>query len=433
MKIKVAKGLFVDSSTLFRFEWRKWYPTFVVHEKFEKVIKWILRVIALIGIASSLISIDQWYINLIIAIIIFLIEQFFEKTVIEYTSMIVQPLPPFEVQTNQWKSNGFLIPIEKNGDDFAYFGPAYQDESYAIKFFKYLRTWIDDNSNDDVENTLVISLVIEPNDEYTTYIYANSERKRLDYMFKFLEKEYELEKYGKKQQKLFAQLFYWHTLDYKDGYFITQFLDFMAEPKPFQFTPSVIQPFGLPPKFLTDYSIKKYDLKIKKRDEVLKNEIEYIFDPAKFKFDDEDDTEENLVDLKHDILDEIQHAFAKAVDVGFVPNYETSAGVINLCFDDCQIPFAAYKQLIKEADNKPVILEIDKNVNSISLSIELSSVNRKIQLFKLRYDSLEFDEFIQVNGGGDQIVLFVGYPPANKRQIILEKDMSPLIVTWKPK
>ncbi len=282
MKIKISKNLSVDSSTLIRFEWRKFYPAIIIHEKFEKVLKWTLRAIAIIGIASSVITINQWYISLGLSILIFLIEQFFEKTAIEYTTMIVQPPPDFEIDYGQWKTNGFMIPNEKNNSELAYFGPTYVDKEYAIKFFRYLRSWINNDSNDDIENNLIVSLVIEPDEEYTTYIYANLGRKRLDYMFKFLGDQSKLEKYGKRQQQFIAQMFYWNTLDFKDEYFIKKFLDFQEPNEPFFFTPSFLQSDGQTPEFLFEHAIKKYEFKLNQRNQLNKHDPEYNFDPKRY-------------------------------------------------------------------------------------------------------------------------------------------------------
>ncbi|MGE0566620.1 MAG: hypothetical protein AB7O73_01615 [Bacteroidia bacterium] len=254
----------------------------VIHERFEKILKWVLRLIAFIGIATSVIAIDQWYVSLGVTILIFLIEQFFETTAIEYTTMVVQPFPDFEVKYDQWKTNGFMIPQEKNDAGLAYFGPAYADKEYAIKFFQYLRSWVNHSSNDDTENNLVISLVIEPNEEYTTYLYANPGRKRLDTMFKFMGNQSKLEKYGKRQQEFIAQMTYWNTLDFKDGYFIKKFLDFQKTNEPFIFLPCVVPKDGKPMEFLFDHGIKKYEFQVRHRYEVQKDELEDVFNPQKY-------------------------------------------------------------------------------------------------------------------------------------------------------
>lgn len=431
MKIRIAKDLYVNSNTLVRIEWRRFYPVLVVHEKFEKILKWILRIIAIGGIATSIISIPVWYISLGLAIIIVLIEQFFERTIFEYTTMIVQPFPDFELDYGQWKTNGFMIPREKNDEYPAHFGPSYQDETYAINMFKYFKSWIDNNSNDDKDNNLIVSLIIEPKEEYTTFIYANLGRKRLDNMFKFLGDTSRLKKHGKRQQQFITQMFYWNTLDFKDGYNIKKFLDFKDKTDPYFFTPSVLQPFGLPPIFLTDYSIKKYHLKVKKREELLKNEPEYQFNPAKIKEEKKSKNKPDKSVKRPDIVDEIQISLDNPVDVGFMPNHGKSVGVINLCYDgDCVVEFEAYKHLMNEVDSKEVVLRILDYGDYINILINLTSKDRQLHLNKLPYNKIDLEEFIKVNGGGKKIALLIGYPPANERKIILGKEMSPIVVTW---
>lgn len=90
----------------------------------------------------------------------------------------------------------------------------------------------------------------------------------------------------------------------------------------------------------------------------------------------------------------------------------------------------AYKHLLKEVNREEVILRIFDFEDYINITIQHTSKNRQLELKKLKYNKSELDEFIKVNGGWKQIVLLVGHPPANERKIILEKGISPLIVTW---
>lgn len=429
MKIKISENLYVNSKTLFRFEWRKFYPVLVIHEKFENKLKWTLRIIAFIGIASSVIAINQWYISLIISILIFLIEQFFERTVIEYTTMVIQPPPNFKIEYGQWKTNGFMIPRIKNGIDFPYFGPSYSDKSYAIAFFNYLRSWIDNGSNDDINNNLVVSLVIEPDNRYTTYFYANLGRKRLDYMFDILKEKTKYEKYGKRQQQFMAQMFYWNTLDLKEGSYIKQFLDFHDPSDPYFFTATVLQPFDLPPKFLFDYAIKKYHLKIKNRDELDKSDPEFQFKP--------DDKENNIsVEIsnnqksKNKILSEIERVLSNTVDIGFMPNVDKSVGGIILCYSDPQIAMEAYKRLIKKKKKKKLKVTIVENKNLMDIKFKIGK-KFNFTLSNQNFNKSEFEKFKSVKGGGPVGALLIGVPPTSKRQIFLEKGMSPITMKWK--
>lgn len=427
MKIRIAKDIYVNSNTLFRFEWRKFYPALVIHEKFEKILKWFIRIVAFIGIASSIITIEHWYYSLGLSILIFLLEQFLERTAIEYTTMIIQPPPNFEIEYNQWKTNGFKIPIDKNDSDLAHFGPSYKDETYAIKFFTYLRSWINENSNDDTNNNLFISLVIEPNDKYTTYIYANLGRKRLDYMFKFLGSKNKLTKYGKRQQRFIAQMFYWNTLDFKDGYFIKQFLEFQNTSKPYYFTPSVLQPLDLPPKFLYDYSIKKYHLIVRKRNELKKSDPEYYFAPNIEKNKKNETPAKKSIET---IYSEIENILSKSEDIGFMPNSGNNAGAITFCYSNPDIPYVAYKKLIESKGDSDVEILIKEHTRFVDVSIKIVTQQKQIFLQNQSYNKAQLEFFKSVNGGGQYILLLIGFSPAEKRHIVMEQDLKPLVVKW---
>jgi hypothetical protein len=250
-------------------------------------------------------------------------------------------------------------------------------------------------------------------------------------MFKFLGDMSKLEKHGKRQQQFITQMFYWNTLDFKDGYYIKKFLEFQDKDDPYFFTPSVLQPFGLPPKFLTDCSIKKYHIKVKKREDLNKNEPEYGFNPEKVKDNTKSKERKEKTSKQPDIFDDIQDSLKNPVDIGFMPNYERSVGAINLCYEgDCVLEYEAYKQLINEVDKSEVIFKITDFDDYINISINISSKERLLQLDNLPYDKKDLENFLKVNGGGDKVALLVGYPPANERKVILGKDMSPIVITW---
>ena len=279
MKIKISENIKVDSSTLVRLEWRKFLPVLIVHERFENKVKWILRTVAFIGMATSLITIDKWYFSLGLSILIFLVEQFLEKTIFEYTTFVVQPFPDFTIDYSQWKTNAFMIPMAENKEDLCYVGPSYQDKEYAIKFFNYLKSWNSAN-NVDTDNNIVLSFIIEPNERYSTYLYANTERKNLNEIFKTAAEQSKFDKYGKKQQQFVMQMVYWHTLDFKDGYYIKQFLEFQKPSEKFYLTPSVVpKDEGGQVEFIFDSAILKSDYKLKHRHELKGHDIEFHYPP----------------------------------------------------------------------------------------------------------------------------------------------------------
>lgn len=89
MKFKVGNWK-IDSNSLVRLQWGKYYPKLIVHEKYETPVKWILRILAIIGIATSFLTLPYWG-GIIMTLFLLGIEQLFERTLFEYSIMILQP------------------------------------------------------------------------------------------------------------------------------------------------------------------------------------------------------------------------------------------------------------------------------------------------------------------------------------------------------
>lgn len=98
-------GWRIDSRSLIDFEWTKKGPKLIIHEKYEKHIKWILRILTFVGVATSLISLE-WYESLMLTLILLLLEQFIERSVFEYTTMIVQKTSKFRNRSTAMENDG---------------------------------------------------------------------------------------------------------------------------------------------------------------------------------------------------------------------------------------------------------------------------------------------------------------------------------------
>lgn len=264
----------IDSSSLIRVHWKKYYPKLIVHEKFEKPVNWILRILTVVGIATSFLTLPYWA-GIVMTFVLFGIEQFFERALFEYSVMILQPFPDFEIDYDQWLTNGYFLlnpDIEDHEGYLNYFGPAYADKEYAIKFFNYIRSWNQDNDEDE-ENNICISFIIESDVSYSTYLYANPDRKWLDPMFTEYKKSVELEKYGKQQQSMVMQMVFWKNLKMKQGMFFHQFREQQKNDEPFYFVPFYIDNENPIP--IQELRVRKTHYKIKGRSELTPNEVEY--------------------------------------------------------------------------------------------------------------------------------------------------------------
>jgi hypothetical protein len=277
MKFKVGNWK-VDSRTLIRLEWRKFYPKLIVHEKFEKYVKWTLRILAFIGIIISFLVLP-YYLGIVVSISLFAIQALIERTLFEYSVMIIQPFPDFEINYDQWITNGYFIFYEgiKGYEEYLnYFGPAYEDENYAYQFFSYIREW-NQNKDTDFDNNICISFIYESDVSYTTYLYANPKRKWLSESFAEEKEKKKLEKYGKEQQSMVIQMLYWKNLKMTNGMYFTKFIESQKKRKnkKFYFAPFVHKNEKL--GYIEELKVLKADFKVKGRSELTENEIEYHY------------------------------------------------------------------------------------------------------------------------------------------------------------
>lgn len=272
--MKFKKGDWeINSNSLVNVEWRKGIPRLIVHEKYEKFIKWTLRVLTFIGIATSVISLE-WYQSLILSICLLALEQFIEKAIFEYTTIIIQKLPDFAIDGQRWKTMGFSMPQEKNALAPPFMGPAFDNEEYARNFFNYIKSW-NGVKDDDPDNLIIVSFVMEPNSTYTVHIYANPARKNLTVQFQTVQEQRKYEKYGKRHQQLIMQVKFAHNFEYRPGLLIHHFLNTYSTNDTFLFTPFVFDQEANQLKILNALSIKKYEFKLKRRENLTIHDHEF--------------------------------------------------------------------------------------------------------------------------------------------------------------
>jgi hypothetical protein len=274
MRLRVGNWR-IALNTLIRVSWSRPFPKIHVHEKFEKQVKWILRGLTIIGIGTSILTLEPIQ-SFLLSIGLLLIEQFFERVIFDYSIFIVQPFPDFKVDLNQWVTNGYLLPaspeLQKQYNLLNHFGPAYKDKDYAIKFFTYLTSW-NQGDNDDKDDNICLSFVLEDDNSYTTYLYANPNRKWLDEMFNDYKESAKYEKYGKEQQSMVMQMIYWKNLDIVEGSWFPIFIKAQPQKGQFFFVPFYMD--NKKPIPIDEIKVLKYNYRLRKRADLTKADIEY--------------------------------------------------------------------------------------------------------------------------------------------------------------
>lgn len=151
-----------------RVEKRNKIPRLIISEKYEQLAKWILRVITLSGIFLSLVSLRLYW-SLTISIFLVVIEQIVEKIVFQYISIFIQPFP------TEWDDSKWLAMVRMQVGSANYIGLLIETEDQAKKLFECLRAW-NYERDEDIENNIVVSFVLEREDMYTAFIYPSFRR-----------------------------------------------------------------------------------------------------------------------------------------------------------------------------------------------------------------------------------------------------------------
>lgn len=247
-------------------------PRIIIHEKYEKTVKYLNRFLIIFGIVSSVISFPTWYSSLSFAIILFWIGWTIEKTIFRFTSMFITPMPNFTYNPNEWNGMGYMF-VQSNLKALSFFGPSFKTEEYGINLFGLLSEW-NFNQLEDTEKNICISFIEEKDDNYSVYLYPNRERKSIK---KFREKINSLDKYkDKDHQELIVQMTLCKRfpLMQNSNYHIWKSLFLKGQPAClgaflYNETNGKINPINkIKP-------IKINDVKFKKRAELKKDELEY--------------------------------------------------------------------------------------------------------------------------------------------------------------
>jgi len=264
----------ISLKSLIWFKWQNHLPRLVIHEKYERHVKWILRILAIIAIGSSLLVFETWYLRLSLAIVLFLIEQFFERSIFLYTSIYVQPLPSFTTESEKWTDMCFAYPINPESNELNVVGPVFSDREYAHNFFNLLRDW-NYQQSEDKDNNICLSFVIENDIQYSVYFYPSLKRKTIASFFKAAEEHQKYDKYRKEHQELVMQMIFCKVFRYGKGLGLRRFLQIQSEDKPFWLKPFIIKADRTFEVIWEEEPILKYHFKCRRRNELNKNEVEY--------------------------------------------------------------------------------------------------------------------------------------------------------------
>lgn len=171
-------------------------PHIKINEKHEKSVKWVLRLLTIVGIISSVIAFSTWYYSLSFSIGLFLIEQIFEQIIFTHTIMLVQPLP------QNWDGSKWTGMIMATNEKDLFLGFGFTDKSVGIDFFNTLFAW---NDNGDInDDNIQLTLVQEDKENYSVHIYPTVQRTFVRENYKLHERNFDKRENAGKELNVFV-------------------------------------------------------------------------------------------------------------------------------------------------------------------------------------------------------------------------------------
>lgn len=247
-----------------------------IHEKHQRKVKNIKWVLPLIGLFASLFVLPLLY-GFVVALFLYLFARLVEKIFYFFTSLYVHLLPDFEINNDLWLGMvfGYYAPPNKRFQ-IPLVGLIFSDEEYAKKFFSLLLRWNYD-SLEDRDNNFVISIILNNDDSYLTYIYPNIKRKSAEMFVQEVESRRKKEFPEEQHVKLFAQFFTMKRFDITSRSYFPTFRERYEDGIPYRLdaftgTEENLEEFG---KIKNILGFTKFNLKIKERKDLTREDYEY--------------------------------------------------------------------------------------------------------------------------------------------------------------
>jgi hypothetical protein len=227
-----------------------------------------------VAILSSVIAFPAWYISLSFAVFMFLLEQFVERCIFEYTSIFVQPMPEFALKTEEWKGMAFAFPQKSDRSLLNVVGCAFKTREYAHEFFELLRAW-NYHEKEDRDNNICLSFILEDNAHYIAYLYPNPDRTSVKQFFDVSEEAQKIAKFGKQHQQLIMQMAIGKSFPFGPNAKLKFFVENQPYDRPFWLKPFLMHDDGTLEMIHDEEPILKYHFKFRAKKNLTPHEHEY--------------------------------------------------------------------------------------------------------------------------------------------------------------
>ena len=250
----------------FYITFEKKIPKFHINDQYEKPVKWILRLILIISILTSVLAFQEWYLNLLLAIILLGLEQLLERSVFLYFSLYVTAIPEYKAE--DWKGMMWVYTKDPTRKYFEV-GIFFSSREAAKRIFPVIKHW-SKSGNDDMDNMVQVSVIISNLDYYHVYIYPNFEK---DPLYISIKEKRDKEHPEKEHKIKTLAIMLCKGFNYSSSTF-PKFQALYKDGDPYYLCAYIVDN-DIPIKLSELGYIKKYNLKIKSERDLNRKDPEY--------------------------------------------------------------------------------------------------------------------------------------------------------------
>lgn len=251
----------------------------IVHEKYRIYIKITKYFLTLIGLISAFFYFKSVFIAFLFGLGIYLLSSLLEKIILSYVNLYIQPLPDFEIEKDKWVAMSFGYAEEpKSKGHIPIVGMVFSHEEYGRKIYSLLVSW-NYGQLKDVDNNICTSIILDDMDDYVFFCYPSTNRETVTEFFKRCKKERKEKSLTDVQMRHICSLILGKRFKMTALLYLPTFLKRYRDGSPYLFQIQKKTPQGDPSEIASEIegtrSILKFNLKVRKKDELTRKDIEY--------------------------------------------------------------------------------------------------------------------------------------------------------------
>lgn len=257
--------------------WKRdgWRSHLILHERFQNIIRKARATFTAIGLLVALIEFSSVWIAFAVAVAIWLVTRFIEKTIFSYNSMFVHAMPSFEIVPDLWLGAMFGF-AQPNGEEnqVPFVGWMMADAAYARNIHRLLLQWTYGELNDKEKN-ICVSVVVLNDAEYIFYLYPSMDRKSATVFFDAVEAERRKKSLSDVHMRNLGMLVFGKRCQITPNSYLLKFRRRYRDGVPYLFRLALLGPNNQPQPIPGIPNMVLHNLKIKSRDELTEEDVEY--------------------------------------------------------------------------------------------------------------------------------------------------------------